>query len=105
MSKRLRSLLFLVLVAVGATQWPYSTRAADHRVATIKELDNAINDAQPGDTITLRNGAWGDFDILFDAEGTAESPITLRAQTPGKVVISGPTALRIGGRHLAVSGL
>ncbi len=82
-----------------------SARAVDHRAATVQELDEAINDADPGDTITLRDGEWQGLDILFDAEGTADAPITLRAETPGKAIITGPTAFRIGGRHLVVSGL
>jgi poly(beta-D-mannuronate) lyase len=59
----------------------------------------------PGDSVVLANGVWRDFEIVFTGEGTAAKPITLRAQTAGKVVISGKSNLRIGGRHLVVSGL
>jgi poly(beta-D-mannuronate) lyase len=101
---RLSKLLSLAIV-LGLAPWHCKARSADHSVATVEEIDEAINDAQPGDTITLRNGDWKDFDILFDAVGTAGAPITLRPERPGQVVVTGPTALRIGGRHLVVSGL
>src|SRR5699024_5067479 len=37
--------------------------------------------------------------------GNARHPITLRAQTPGKVIISGTSYLKIIGDHLIVDGL
>jgi poly(beta-D-mannuronate) lyase len=78
---------------------------ADRLASTVDEIHTAMKDAKPGDAIVMRDGAWQRADILFDAQGTAETPITLRAETPGKVIISGASRLRIGGRHLMVSGL
>ncbi|MCL4150460.1 UNVERIFIED_CONTAM: hypothetical protein GTU68_009231 [Idotea baltica] len=46
-----------------------------------------------------------DFDALLHAQGTAEAPIELTAQTPGKVILSGQSSLRLAGEHLVVSGL
>lgn len=51
------------------------------------------------------NKIWQDADILFKKSGTALSPITLRAQTPGHVILSGSSRLRISGRWLVVEGL
>lgn len=65
----------------------------------------AVKKAQPGDTIILADGEWRDFQIVFTGAGTAEKPITLTAQTKGKVLITGQSNLRLGGRHLLVSGL
>jgi poly(beta-D-mannuronate) lyase len=78
--------------------------AADLLVSQ-NELEDALNRAQPGDTVMLRDGEYRNFDLLFDSQGTADAPITLRAEHPGKVIIAGPASLRIGGRHLVVSGL
>jgi poly(beta-D-mannuronate) lyase len=77
----------------------------DRLVATVDELHQAIEGSQPGDSIVMRDGVWQGPDILLDAQGTAEKPVTLRAETPGNVIISGASRLRIGGRHLVVSGL
>ncbi|HJZ90333.1 MAG TPA: polysaccharide lyase 6 family protein, partial [Gemmataceae bacterium] len=38
-------------------------------------------------------------------KGTAEKPITMRAQTPGKVILTGASSVTIDGEHLVVNGL
>ena len=42
---------------------------------------------------------------MFTGEGRPDRGITLRAQTAGKVVLSGNSRLQIGGRYLTVEGL
>lgn len=65
----------------------------------------ALAGLKPGDELVLKNGTWQNFEMLFTGTGTAAEPITLRAQTPGQVVISGTSNLRLAGEHLVVSGL
>ena len=74
-------------------------------VSTQEEYAIAEQAVQPGDVIVLANGVWSDFDLVLEAEGTAENPIYLVAQEPGEVVLSGQSSLRLGGQHLIVSGL
>ena len=74
-------------------------------VETQDEYATAMKLVQPGDMIVLANGTWRDFDLVLEAEGSAEHPIYLVAEEPGKVVLSGQSSLRMGGRHLIVSGL
>ncbi|MEL6664334.1 MAG: polysaccharide lyase 6 family protein, partial [Pseudomonadota bacterium] len=74
-------------------------------VADPGAFTEAIASAEPGDTIVLANGVWRDFDMLVEGEGTVAAPITVRAQTPGEVILSGQSSLRLAGRHLVVSGL
>lgn len=74
-------------------------------VRTPAELDAAITEVRPGETIMMANGTWRDVAIMFRAMGNARHPITLRAQTPGKVIISGTSYLKIIGDHLVVDGL
>lgn len=64
-----------------------------------------MKQAQPGDVIALADGEWRDFQILFEGQGTAARPITLTAQTLGKVFITGQSNLRLAGEYLVVSGL
>ncbi|MEM9837639.1 MAG: polysaccharide lyase 6 family protein [Pseudomonadota bacterium] len=64
-----------------------------------------VERVQPGDEIVLANGEWSDFQIVFEATGTEDRPITLRAETPGDVKITGQSNLKIAGEHLVVSGL
>jgi len=74
-------------------------------VADQQEYKDAVKNAKPGDRIVLKNGVWNDFEMVFDAKGTKEKPITLTVQDKGKVIISGQSNLRIAGEHLVVSGL
>ncbi|HMP08260.1 MAG TPA: chondroitinase-B domain-containing protein, partial [Lacipirellulaceae bacterium] len=53
----------------------------------------------------MADGVWTNQRIQFAAHGTAENPITLRAQTPGQVVLTGNSKVNISGSHLVVDGL
>lgn len=84
----------------------WAARAQQERMAqTPQELAAAIAASGPGDTVVMANGAWTDVVISFFAEGVEGDTITLRAETPGQVVLDGRSRLRIGGRYLKVDGL
>ncbi|MBM1105773.1 DUF4957 domain-containing protein [Aurantibacter crassamenti] len=74
-------------------------------VKNVTEFEKMLKTAQPGDSIVLANGIWLDSELLFEAEGTAEKPITLTVEEKGKVTLEGNSNLRIAGDHLIVSGL
>lgn len=74
-------------------------------VSTQDEYFKATENAKPGDRIVLANGTWRDFEIVIDAEGTADKPITVEAQEKGKVIISGQSNLRMAGQYIIVRGL
>ena len=74
-------------------------------VGNIDELNTAISEAEPGAIITMTNGTYEDLHIEFYGEGTEADPITLRAETPGEVIIEGQSYLHLGGKHLIVEGL
>lgn len=69
------------------------------------ELNSAIKESKPGDNIVLANGVWKDIEIKFRGHGTKDNPITLKAETPGKVIIEGQSYLKFGGEYLIVEGL
>ena len=69
------------------------------------ELENAIKSAEPGDNIVLASGVWENLEINFYARGEKDNPITLSAETPGKVTLEGQSYLKIGGEYLVVDGL
>lgn len=92
-------LLILALVLAPAE------RAGDTLVRTAAEFADAVERARPGDTITMANGTWRDVVLTFDADGAEGDSITLRAETPGRVMLSGTSRLRIGGSYLKVEGL
>jgi len=98
---QIRAILTVAMLASTA----HPALARDLLVADQAQYKAAVKKAQPGDTIILANGEWRDFQIVFTGTGTAAKPIALTAQTKGKVLITGQSNLRIGGRHLLVSGL
>ena len=65
----------------------------------------ALKKVKAGDNIVLANGTYNNFEILFEGKGTKEQPITLKAETKGKVFLTGQSNLRLAGKHLVVSGL
>lgn len=79
--------------------------AKDFLVKDKGAFDAALKKLGPGDAIVLKNGIWQDFEVGFFAEGRAGKPVTLRAETPGKVILSGRSNLRLAGNHLVVAGL
>ncbi len=81
------------------------TSVAATLVHNQEEYRQAVQDARAGDTIMLADGEWRDFEVLFTGAGEAGKPITLTAETKGKVILSGQSNLRLAGRHLVVSGL
>lgn len=101
----------LTLAGCGPAQDSANTSSASSSVVsgllvdTPAALADAIKDAKPGDTLVLADGTYSDFEIHFKGEGEADKPITLRAQTPGNVILSGQSDLQMSGEHLVVSGL
>ncbi len=88
----------LVLLLIHATVFA-------QQVANIDEFNRAVAHAKPGDTIVLANGEWKDVELIFKGKGTEDKPITLTAQTPGEVVITGRSNLSLSGEYLVVDGL
>lgn len=91
----LSSFLFISLFAVADSTF----------VKNIDELNAAAKKAKPGDNIILQNGEWKNVTIKLKANGTKEKPVLIKAQTAGKVIITGYSQLRIGGSHTIVDGL
>ena len=74
-------------------------------VTTNAELATAISSAKPGDVIVLKDGEWKDVDLNFSSSATEAAPITLKAQTAGKVILSGSSKLSLNKPFLKVDGL
>lgn len=104
--KELKSVIAAMLLLGGATgvangkQYYYSP-------AEISELKHTIGSGtlKPGDEVILKDGIYrpGEFD--FFADGTATDTITLRAENPGKAIVSGPVKMRVYGSYLKIDGL
>jgi len=96
----LRLLLFNCFLLVGA-----ASLAGDIKVKDLAELKAANKNAQPGDHIILQNGEWKDVIIELNCSGTKENPISFKAETAGRVLITGNSSLELGGNFIVVDGL
>jgi len=74
-------------------------------VSTIEQFNQAVATVKPGDEIILADGVWSDVELVFIGKGTADQPITLTAQTPGKVIITGQSNLSFSGEYIVISDL
>jgi len=82
-----------------------STHSASIFIEDQESFEEAVKSIKPGDTITLANGVWEDFEILFSGQGEKDNPIRLTAETSGGVFLTGQSNLRLAGEYLEVSGL
>jgi poly(beta-D-mannuronate) lyase len=75
------------------------------KVKNQEELAMANTTAKSGDIILLQNGVWNNVVITLNCNGTKKMPVTFKAQTPGRVLITGNSKLKIGGSFIIVDGL
>lgn len=93
-------LLLLSLAAATSASW-----AKDIPVADAAGFAAAAKTVAPGDTLILKDGTWVDARLKLTAKGTKENPVTVRAETTGKVVFTGDSRICIAGEHIVVDGL
>lgn len=98
----MKSYFGLLLFALSLSQAYSQTRFL---VSSESAFNDAVNQVQPGDEIVLRNGTWQNVTLVFDVDGALEDSITLTAQTPGKVILTGTSKLEIAGDYLIVKNL
>ncbi len=67
-------------------------------------LTAALKSAAPGDVILFQDGEYTDLVLNFKASGKEGAPITLKAQTPGGVVLKGASQLKLTGSYLVAEG-
>lgn len=90
--------LLLAAFATSANAERFLVKNQADYAATAKTL-------KAGDTVVLANGVWRDFEIVFSGQGATGQPITLMAETLGKVIIAGRSNLKLSGSNLVVTGL
>lgn len=83
------SWLFCLTSGLAMCLTTSAASAASWLVHDVAEFATAALALQPGDEIVLADGTWTDARLLLKGQGTAAAPITLRAQTPGNVILSG----------------
>lgn len=96
---------WLFWTAPAVTHVAPAETGSRHLVRTQQEYASAVRVLRPGDTLVLADGTWPDFQIVLSGKGAPGRPITLTAQTPGGVTLTGQSNLRMAGEHLMVSNL
>lgn len=94
---------FSLAVLIGVL--PCRAPATEHVAASEKDVARIDDLIRPGDTLILKDGEWKDQQLIIHVAGTADKPITVRAQTPGKVIFSGTSRVELAGRHIVLSGV
>lgn len=56
--------------------------------APLRSISEAVRRAKPGDTVLVRPGVYRET-VTLERSGRPDAPITLRAEKPGSVVVSG----------------
>ncbi len=70
---------FFLFFAINLTQ------AQTVVVTDIDDLKSTVNEASPGDIIEIKDGTYDGNSMTITAKGTAEAPITIRAESIGGV--------------------
>ena len=82
---------------------PLISFATDYNINSVDEF-NDLN-LSAGDNVIWQDGTYSsDERIQFLGSGTANNPITLRAETPGGVIFTGGLQMDIAGSYLVVDG-
>lgn len=97
----LNKTLFLLFIILQLQSFAQENRV---EVSNITEYKTAIKNAVPGSKIILKNGVWKDVKIQAYGNGTKDKPITVQAETAGKVILSGNSSMEIFGSYIIVSG-
>jgi poly(beta-D-mannuronate) lyase len=97
---RILATLFVQLITIPPMAW-----AKETLVANPAEFAKAAKNLRAGDTIILKNGLWKEKRLRIQANGTSDQPITLKAETRGKVILRGKSSISVAGSHLILDGL
>jgi poly(beta-D-mannuronate) lyase len=82
-------------------------RAADYRVDSVAALAERLAAAQPGDTLIVAAGSYvTEAPLVVACAGTAEKPLTIRAERVGEAEIKGKHGFEVakGAAHVVIEG-
>lgn len=80
-------------------------------LAHADDINMALAAAKPGDTIVIQDGVYRDVAITMAVSGQKDKPITLTAQTPGRVFFTGSAPhqstaiITMTGQYLHLTGV
>jgi poly(beta-D-mannuronate) lyase len=108
MIKQLKIITCIVVLLSACSSGPNSNNSTNSKANVVKdisEFNEAAKNAKPGAIITIANGVWKDVEFRIEANGSKDSLITIQAETPGEVIITGESNIAFSGEFILVSGL
>ncbi len=103
----MKNILFYLCLGISFYSCKHTTQKEplSNIITSVDAFNETIKNVKPGDSIILAKGIWKDAELLFQATGTKDKPITLTVEEKGQTVLEGQSYLRIAGEHLIISGL
>ena len=77
---------FLIILLLLGTK---SAFCKSYRIHSEQEFNNISAQIKPGDEIIVVNGTYAPWSLVINTRGTAAKPVTVRAETIGRVIFSG----------------
>jgi poly(beta-D-mannuronate) lyase len=94
-----------VLISLLLTLLSTFSLAELYTASNAADIHKYMKELKPGDELILASGEWNNQYINFEVNGTADQPITLRAEKPGQTKLTGNSYLAVNGQYIVVSGL
>ena len=94
----------LLLTAAGASSPALLPQVHAQSAVAPEVVAKALPTATAGDILVVANGTYKDQQLEWRGTGAADRPVTVRAETPGGVIFSGKSSLKISGEHVTVEG-
>lgn len=100
MKKLISTLLFLL-----STNAAFS---ASYLIHNEKEFNDIRAQIKPGDQILIANGTYAPWGLIINTVGTAARPVTIKAETAGKVIFTGDVTqpiFKLTGSYTVLEGI
>src|SRR5882757_1784457 len=81
----LKNQLFVLVLLLSSK----ATLGRSYLIHNEQEFNNISQQIKPGDSILIANGTYAPWALLINTNGTADQPITIQAETTGKVIFTG----------------
>ncbi len=89
------------LFVIGSLALSFNSGSAQISPAN---LPDALANAKAGEVIIVKDGVYPNQNLSLSGEGTATAPVVIRPETPGRVIFTGQSALRLRGNYVTLAG-
>ncbi|MGM9477143.1 chondroitinase-B domain-containing protein [Pedobacter sp. GSP4] len=105
MAKMIQKLTIYIFLFLAFSQ---KISAKVYTVSTENEFKTIQASLLPGDEVSIKNGNYTNWSLQIGNSGTAEKPIVIRAEKPGKVIFSGRVVkaiFMVSGNYILIKGI